>query len=113
MPTQAQLPLIEHWTAARQDELYGVAATSSGGWAVGRSAAQTLVLAERSGHWRRVPSPSWPSPATSILEGVTALGDTTWTVGQYSVDIGSVSVSYSLILRWKGTRWIQVPSPNR
>ncbi len=99
------------------NELYGVAATSSGGWAVGRSIAQTLILRERSGHWRRVASPSWPSPATSILEGVTALGDDAWAVGQYSVDVsttsGLISVSYSLILRWTGAKWVQIPSPNR
>ena len=95
-----------------QDELYGVAATSSGGWAVGRGTTQTLTLRQAAGHWRRVPSPSWPSPATSILEGVTVRGDATWAVGQYSVDkattTGLISVSYSLILRWTGVKWIQV-----
>ncbi|HET7015149.1 MAG TPA: hypothetical protein VFI65_14625 [Streptosporangiaceae bacterium] len=100
-----------------QDELYGVAATSSGGWAVGRGTTQTLTLRQAAGRWRRVPSPSWPSPATSILEGVTVKGDATWAVGQYSVDktttTGLISVSYSLILRWTGVKWIQVPSPNR
>lgn len=100
-----------------QDELYGVAATSSGGWAVGRGTTQTLTLRETNGRWRRVPSPSWPSPATSILEGVTVKGDATWAVGQYSVEVsttsGPISVSYSLILRWAGSKWIQVRSPNR
>jgi hypothetical protein len=100
-----------------QDELYGVAATSSGGWAVGRGKAQTLTLHEVNGRWHYVASPSWPSPATSILEGVTIAGDATWAVGQYNVDVstttGLISVSYSLILRWAGTKWIKVPSPNR
>ena len=100
-----------------QDELYGVAATSSGGWAVGRGKAQTLTLHEVNGRWHYVASPSWPSPATSILEGVAIAGDATWAVGQYNVDIstttGLISVSYSLILRWAGTKWIKVPSPNR
>ena len=100
-----------------QDELYGVAATSSGGWAVGRGKAQTLTLHEVNGRWHYVASPSWPSPATSILEGVTVAGDATWAVGQYNVDVstttGLISVSYSLILRWAGTKWIKVPSPNR
>jgi hypothetical protein len=96
-----------------QDELYGVAATPAGGWAVGRSAAQTLTLREVAGHWLTVPSPSWPSPATSILEGVAAVSHSAWAVGQYNVDVGSVSVSYSLILRWTGSKWKQIPSPNR
>jgi len=100
-----------------QDELYGVSATLTGGWAVGRYKAQTLTLTERSGHWIHVASPSWPSTATSILEGVTAFGDVAWAVGQYNVDVttskGLISVSYSLILRWASGRWTQVPSPNR
>lgn len=96
-----------------QDELFGVAAMTGGGWAVGRSAAQTLILHEASGRWRQVPSPSWPSPATSILEGVTTWRASAWAVGQYNVVSGSVSVSYSLILRWTGTKWVRTPSPNR
>jgi hypothetical protein len=102
---------------AKQDELYGVAATPDGGWAVGRATTQTLVLRELSGHWHPVPSPSWPSPDTSILEGVGASGKTAWAVGQYSVDVattsGEISVSYSLILHWTGRKWVQVRSPNR
>jgi hypothetical protein len=96
-----------------QDELYGVAATPTGGWAVGRGATQTLILREQSGLWQAVPSPSWLSPATSILEGVAAAGRSAWAVGQYNVVVGSVSVSYTLILRWSGGKWTQVPSPNR
>jgi hypothetical protein len=103
--------------ASAQDELYGVAATSSGGWAVGRGTTQTLTLREAAGRWKRVPSPSWPSPATSILEGVTIKGDATWAVGEHSVEktttTGPISVTYSLILRWTGAKWIQIPSPNR
>ena len=100
-----------------QDELYAVAATTTGGWAVGRSAAQTLILRERSGHWKQVASPSWPSPATSILEGVTSRRGSAWAVGEHSAEVqtssGPISVTYSLILRWTGTRWARVHSPNR
>jgi len=96
-----------------QDELYDVAATTTGGWAVGRSAAQTLILRERSGHWQKVASPAWPSPATSLLEGVTSQRGSAWAVGQYSVEAGPISVTYSLILHWTGTRWVKVHSPNR
>jgi hypothetical protein len=96
-----------------QDELYGVAASTTGGWAVGRSAAQTLILRERSGHWQKVASPSWPSPSTSLLQGVTTRRGSSWAVGQYSVEAGPISVTYSLILRWTGTRWVRVHSPNR
>jgi hypothetical protein len=102
---------------AAQDELYSVAATSAGGWAVGRSLAQTLILRERSGHWSGVPSPSWPSPDTSILQGVTTWRNAAWAVGHYSVDVntahGEISVTYSLIVRWTGRKWIRVVSPNR
>jgi len=112
-----QMTLAIEQLSGLQDELYGVSATLAGGWAVGRYKAQTLTLTERSGHWIHVASPSWPSPATSILEGVTAFGDVAWAVGQYNVDVttskGLISVSYSLILRWASGRWTQVPSPNR
>lgn len=94
---------------AKQDELYGVAATPDGGWAVGRATTQTLILREQSGHWHTVASPSWPSPDTSILEGAGTSGHTAWAVGQYNIG----SVSYSLILRWTGKKWVQVASPNR
>jgi len=99
--------------ATAQDELFGVAATSAGGWAVGRSSAQTLILREQSGQWSQVPSPSWPSPATSLLEGVTTWRGAAWAVGQHCMAIGPISVCYSLILRWKNGSWVQVPSPNR
>jgi hypothetical protein len=96
-----------------QDELYGVAASSAGGWAVGRYHAQTLILREQAGVWSQVPSPSWPSPATSLLQGVTTWRGTAWAVGERSMAVGSISVTYTLILRWKNGSWVQVPSPNR
>jgi hypothetical protein len=96
------------------NELYGVAATSTGGWAVGRTIAQTMILHETAGHWKQVASPSWPSPATSLLEGVTAVGTTAWAVGQYTGLVSpTMSATYSLILRWTGSNWVRTPSPNR
>jgi hypothetical protein len=103
-------------STAKQDELYGVAATPAGGWAVGRATTQTMILRELDGHWHAALSPSWPTPDTSILEGVAAWRATAWAVGQYSVDVstgsGEISVSYSLILHWNGRKWLRVRSPN-
>jgi len=99
--------------AGSADELYGVAATTSGGWAVGRQVAQTMILGERSGHWHAFASPSWPSPDTSILLGVGAKGSAAWAVGDHTAIIGSTSVTYSLALHWTGSKWVTVPTPNR
>jgi hypothetical protein len=51
--------------------------------------------------------------ANDTLTAVTTWRRSAWAVGQYNVVSGSISVSYSLILHWTGTRWVRMPSPNR
>jgi hypothetical protein len=96
-------------------QLYGVAATSaSNAWAVGNQpgdpAAQTLIEHWDGTAWCVVASPS-PSGSSepSGLQSVAATSATNaWAVGDYTNSSGT----WTLILRWNGTAWTQVPSPN-
>src|SRR5207244_515528 len=85
-------------------------------WAVGyyqtdASNLQTLILRWNGTSWAIVPSPN-PNPLPSqntLLTGVTCTSATDcWAVG-YSYDLVTVQ---TLILRWDGTSWAIVPSPN-
>jgi hypothetical protein len=126
---QETLGLILHWngTAWKQvaspnpstvglDNLYGVAATSpSNAWAVGGSydgsAYQTLVLRWNGTAWKQVASPNpGGSSVGNSLSGVTALSAAeAWAVG---ISTNTAGGSLTLILRWNGTAWKQVASPN-
>jgi hypothetical protein len=121
--------LIEHWDGAAWKQvpspspgsspgLSGVAATSAANaWAVGTytgtSAQETLIEHWDGTAWNQVPS---PSPDTSpkggpILSGVAATSATNaWAVGNYYNPAKQQTLT--LILRWNGTAWKQVPSPS-
>jgi hypothetical protein len=119
--------LILHWngTAWKQVSspslpatyLTSVAATSvSNAWAVGYTGTGTLVLHWNGSTWKRVSSPT-PGPVTSPVSstGGTLIGvgtvsaATAWAVGTTG-DCGCGNGD-SLILRWNGSAWKQVPSP--
>ena len=121
--------LVLHWngTAWRQvpsPKLYlsgltGVAATSSrNAWAVGsdgnRTAGslQTLVLHWNGTAWKHVPSPDpGGSLSDNFLSGVAATSaSSAWAVGSYSND--AAGVVQTIILRWNGTAWKHVRSPD-
>jgi hypothetical protein len=96
-------------------QLYGVAATSaSNAWAVGNQpgdpAAQTLIERWDGTAWCVVASPDPSGSAEpSGLQSVAATSATNaWAVGDYTNSSGT----WTLILRWNGTSWTQVPSPN-
>jgi hypothetical protein len=120
--------VIEHWNGtvwthvpspdpggdARDNALFGVAATSPGNaWAVGWSISQsyaggtgrskTLIEHWNGTSWVRVPA---PSPGFyAYLSGVAATSpDNAWAVGG--------SDGSTLIEHWDGTAWTQVPSPS-
>jgi hypothetical protein len=58
-----------------------------------------------------VPNPSPGHPVT--LNGVGTLSAANaWAVGSYGVGAGAKSASLSLALRWNGTKWAQVKSPD-
>jgi len=119
--------LILHWngTAWKQVPspspapayLTSVAATSaSNAWAIGYTGTGTLVLHWNGKTWQRVSSPApglVTNPVSSTggtLIGVgTVSAATAWAVGTTG-DCGCGNGD-SLILRWNGTAWKQVPSP--
>lgn len=113
--TVAAQASVAQASAAAPAYLYAVSATSSASaWAVGT--AQTGSYSSRSliKHWNGT---SWsnvtaPSPGTgyNFLNGVSAASATSaWAVGAYNATGG---VQLPLILRWNGTSWKQVASPN-
>src|ERR1700677_4037382 len=97
--------------------LSSVAATSaSNAWAIGYTGTGTLVLHWNGSTWKRVSSPTpglETSPVSSTggtLIGVgTVSSATAWAVGTTG-DCGCGNGD-SLILRWNGTAWKQVPIP--
>ena len=122
--------LIMHWNGtawskvaspnpgASGNLLDGVTASSTGAWAVGtyakNGAYNTLILRWNGTAWSQVSSPNVGSSA-DVLFGVAELSTgKAWAVGGYCASgCGSLSsTTHTLILRWNGTRWSTVTSPN-
>ena len=91
--------------------------SSSEAWAVGSAGyvdehaetVRTITLHWDGAAWSVVPSPN-PSAVDNELAGVGATSSSdAWAVGYEQTDDG---VNASLTLRWDGTSWSQVPSPN-
>ena len=62
--------------------------------------------------WEVVPSPN-VSPERNLLRGVSAFGTEAWAVGEHDADPGpDVTNLRTLAMRWDGTAWSVVPSPN-
>jgi len=60
--------------------------------------------------WKQVPSPN-PGSASNGLNGVAVISSRrAWAVGSYSN--GTTDQARTLILRWNGTAWKKVRSPN-
>ncbi|MEO6456930.1 MAG: S-layer homology domain-containing protein, partial [Chloroflexia bacterium] len=127
-------PLIMHWdgnqwsiSEAVQSTGYacylaGIDAVSSTDvWAVGYCDSVqgppfiSLTMHWNGSMWNHVPSPS-PGDVNRIssLSDVEAVSSNdVWAVGYYEVNDGAGStISKSLIVRWNGTAWTQVVSPN-
>ena len=91
-------------------------------WAVGYyrdsfQSTQYYPFIERwnSTMWDLVPLPAGPGQYTNVLIGVdtvrdTAQGNTAWAVGWYNHSNGGVLQNY--VIRWDGTSWANVPTPN-
>src|SRR5207249_8670863 len=98
-----------------ENQLDGVCALSSTDvWAVGNyadgSTEKTLVLHWDGTSWTQVPSPN-PSSTSNVLTAVRAVSSTNaWAVGYETDD--STGTSHTLVIRWNGTAWSVVPSPN-
>jgi hypothetical protein len=129
----AYLTLILHWNGtawkrvpspnAHSDENYlrAVAATSAtNAWAVGEyfirggTADRTLILRWDGTAWQRAASPN-PGTADNFLRSVAVTSPANaWAVGDYNNFITRVRFSShrTLVVRWNGTAWKQVTSPN-
>jgi hypothetical protein len=100
--------------SAGNDGIFGAAGKGSGAaWAVGESydnatEISTPIRTRLTGAtWRRVPV---PAPKNSLLNNVGFVpGGTVWAVGETRL---SLAVFLPLILRWSGSAWVRVPSPN-
>jgi hypothetical protein len=120
--------LVLHWngTAWKQvpspslsasASLSGVAASSaSSAWAVGSydasitSGNTTLIERWNGTVWKRVPSPSPTGNGAGLSSVLPTSARSAWSVGCSGCAFGGFAVS--LIERWNGTAWKQVPSPS-
>lgn len=91
-------------------------------WAVGAQVpnslstqSKTLVLHWNGSAWSRVPSPS-PDPNSNALHAIDGVAtNNLWAVGQKAQDETTTGVppgTRTLIVRWNGTSWSPVSSPN-
>jgi hypothetical protein len=126
----AQTKLPQYGTASYLDAVDALSSTDV--WAAGcydTSGSQCRTLLERwnGSTWTRVPSPALTRPGGAavtrarpsqtaltgtFLQGVSGTSaSSAWAVGYDVVASGGV-YSVSVILRWNGTAWARVPSPD-
>jgi hypothetical protein len=121
----ADRTLIEHWNGTAWSvvpspgpagsELTAIRVVSArDAWAVGDyfngSQSRTLILRWNGSTWKRVASPNPGAPTDSnVLAAVSATGPgNAWAVGEST----NGTTDRTLILRWNGTRWRSVASPD-
>jgi len=96
-------------------DLTGISAASASDiWAVGTYGNdKTLALHWNGTRWAQVATPS-PGYSGNILSAVAAVSPSAaWAAGSYAVfrPVGAIPVK-TLLLRWNGTRWTRVTTPN-
>jgi hypothetical protein len=111
---QAQ-PGVSAASFSARGTFFSVAATSArNAWAVGQvgpafsSKPRTLIARWDGTAWKRVPSPT-PTGAASLYGVTVTSARRGWAVGETGSATGTKTKT--LILRWNGTTWTQVPSP--
>jgi|GEM_PF-1134893 len=101
--------------SAGRDVLYGVAGASANDvWAVGATgnpgSGQTLTMRWNGSAWSVVPSPN-PSTYDNVLNAVAVVSpNDVWAVGY--LEVADNSFEHTLTMRWDGSQWSHVPSPN-
>jgi hypothetical protein len=109
-----QWSVVPSPNTANPNWLVSVEAISSNDvWAVGYAWTGTLyrtvTLHWIAGVWSIVPSPSGPNSASSVLMDVSATGpNDVWAVGSFQQQL----TAHTFTLRWQGTQWTVVPSPD-
>jgi hypothetical protein len=103
------LSILDSVTAISRDNVWAAGYDAS----VVNGPRRTLIEHWNGARWKHVPSPSPGNSDTgssgSVLTGVAASSaSSVWAVGGYSDGTGTLT----LIARWNGTAWKQVPSPN-
>ena len=85
--------------------------TATNVWAVGSAGTATLTERWTGSAWSVVTSPTPAGATSATFRGTKAFAaNDAWAVGEYSM---SASPSRrTLIARWNGTAWAQVPSPD-
>lgn len=109
LPYRNQDDATYSWVSV--NELNGVAAVSAHSvWAVGSAATGKTLIEHWDGRaWQQVPSASPRGAQESLLNSVAATGSSTaWAVGYYNTG----KATRTLIERWNGRGWVQVPSPS-
>ncbi len=113
-PAQAR-PVVPSASFSARGFLDSVAATSArNAWAVGQagpafsSKPRTLIARWDGTAWKRVPSPT-PASGGSLYAVTVTAAHRGWAVGESGSATGTNTKT--LILRWNGTSWKQVPSP--
>ena len=120
--------LVEHWNGhmwkpmpsglnnwLNVDYLTGVAATSAtNAWTAGAVGSQYFwpLVDQWDGHsWTQdyTPTPGGDGGAAGLTGVAAASRKDAWAVGEYFPDFEGTK---TLILRWKGGEWVQVPSPS-
>ncbi len=113
-PAQAG-PVVPAASFSARGFLESVAATSArNAWAVGQagpafsSKPKTLIARWDGTAWQRVPSPT-PASGGSLYSVTVTAAHRGWAVGESGSATGTKTKT--LVLRWNGTSWKQVPSP--
>jgi hypothetical protein len=113
---EGDVPLTLRWTgsawrrvpcAGIDGTLNAVAGSGARIWAVGRLGDEAFAVRWTGSAWSRSPT---PHVLGSELTGVTVAGPTAWAVGNAGASWDPPRKT--LILRWNGSRWTKVWSPN-
>jgi hypothetical protein len=91
--------------------LFGVSATSStNAWAAGTTGhARSMILHWNGTKWSTVSSPNQPGFATFLYGAAAASASNAWAVGNQGLIDANLS---TVTMRWNGTAWSIVKSPN-